>query len=122
MMFTYNATVDRFSQYIHGVYDGDTIDMLIDVGFRMHSRQRIRLLGVNTPELRGGNKQEGEHFKQLTLNWIAEGILRSNEDFPFIICTEKSDSFGRYLAEITRKCDERSLTQYLLEQGSPAYP
>ena len=121
-MYTYNATVDKLSRYLHGVYDGDTIDMLIDVGFRMHSRQRIRLLGVNTPELRGENKQEGEHFKQLTLNWIAKGMHRSDEDFPFIICTEKSDSFGRYLAEVTRKCDGRSLTQYLLEQGSPAYP
>ena len=122
MPYSYNATVDQLSRYPHGVYDGDTIDMLIDVGFKMYSRQRVRLLGVNTPELRGENKQEGERFKQLTLNWIAGGLLISNEDFPFIIRTEKSDSFGRYLATITRKCDGQSLTQYLLDQGSPAYP
>jgi len=121
-MFTYNATVDQLSRYQHGVYDGDTIDMLIDVGFRMYSRQRIRLLGVNTPELRGGGKQEGQRFKTLTLDWVSVGLAHSSEEFPFIIRTEKSDSFGRYLAEVTRKCDGRSLNQYLLEQGSPAYP
>ena len=121
-MFTYNATVDQLSRYNHGVYDGDTIDMLIDVGFRMYSRQRIRVLGVNTPELRGDDKQEGLRFKTLTLDWIGGGLILSNEEFPFIVRTEKSDSFGRYLAEVTRKCDGQSLTQYLLEQGSPAYP
>lgn len=121
MTFTYNATVDQLSRYTHGVYDGDTIDMLIDVGFRMYSRQRIRVLGVNTPELRGNDKQEGQRFRRLTLNWIGGGLIRSNEEFPFIIRTEKSDSFGRYLAEVTRKCDGQSLTQYLLDQGSPAY-
>ena len=121
-MFTYNATTDRLSRYNHGVYDGDTIDMLIDVGFRMHSRQRIRVLGVNTPELRGSDKQKGERFKQLTLGWMTVGLTRSNEEFPFIVRTEKSDSFGRYLADITRKYDGQSLTQYLLDQGSPAYP
>ena len=122
MTFTYNATIDKKSRYLHGVYDGDTIDMLIDVGFRMYSRQRIRVLGVNTPELRGSDKQEGERFKQLTLGWMTVGLTRSSEEFPFIVRTEKSDSFGRYLAEVTRKCDGQSLTQYLLEQGSPAYP
>ena len=120
-MFTYNATVDHKSRYYKGVYDGDTIDMLIDVGFRMYARQRIRILGVNTPELRGKDKAEGKRFKQLTLNWIIFGMCRSNDPFPFIIRTEKSDSFGRYLAEVTRKCDGQSLTRYLLDHGSPEY-
>lgn len=117
----YNATVDSSSRYLHGVYDGDTIDMLIDVGFGMYSRQRIRVLGVNTPELRGDDKQEGQRFKQLTLDWMIEGWNFSNGEFPFIIRTEKSDSFGRYLADITRKSDSQSLTQYLLGKGSPEY-
>ena len=42
-LYTYLATVDRW-------VDGDTVDMVIDLGFRMSTHQRFRLLGVDTPE------------------------------------------------------------------------
>ena len=37
-----------------GVYDGDTVTLDIDLGFN-HSmnNQKIRLFGINTPEVRG---------------------------------------------------------------------
>ena len=34
------------------VIDGDTIDADIDLGFRITVRKRIRLYGINTPEIR----------------------------------------------------------------------
>ena len=120
-MFTYNGATDPQSRYRHGVYDGDTIDMVIDVGFRMSSRQRIRVLGVNTPELRGDQKEEGKRFKLITAGWMVQATNKHDGPFPFIVRTEKADSFGRYLADITRKFDGQSLTQFLLEQGSPEY-
>ena len=44
-MYTYNAKVLR-------VVDGDTIDVLIDLGFSTHRKIRVRLYGINTPESR----------------------------------------------------------------------
>jgi micrococcal nuclease len=41
--FWYGATV-------LGVVDGDTIDLMIDLGFNIHHKIRVRLYGVNTPE------------------------------------------------------------------------
>lgn len=35
---------------IINVVDGDTVDATIDVGFKMTTVQRLRLLGINTPE------------------------------------------------------------------------
>ena len=42
-MYIYQATCTR-------VVDGDTIDADIDLGFRMLRRERLRLLGIDTPE------------------------------------------------------------------------
>ena len=50
-MFEYNATVTR-------VVDGDTIDALIDVGFDIWIKKRIRYSGIDTWESRTRNLEE----------------------------------------------------------------
>ena len=51
-MFTYRATVVR-------IIDGDTIDVNIDLGFSVWlKKQRIRMMGIDTPESRTRDKDE----------------------------------------------------------------
>ncbi len=50
-MYNYNATCTR-------VVDGDTVDAMIDLGFGVHVKKRIRLAGINAPESRTRDKQE----------------------------------------------------------------
>ena len=50
-MYNYNAVCTR-------VVDGDTIDAMIDLGFGVHVKKRIRLAGINAPESRTRDKQE----------------------------------------------------------------
>ena len=50
-MYTYKAKCTR-------VVDGDTIDAMIDLGFGVHVKKRIRLAGINAPESRTRDKQE----------------------------------------------------------------
>ena len=50
-MYNYNATCTR-------VVDGDTVDAMIDLGFGVHVKKRIRLAGIDTPESRTRDKQE----------------------------------------------------------------
>ena len=50
-MYTYKAKLDR-------VIDGDTIDALIDLGFDVSIKKRIRFLGINTPESRTRDLEE----------------------------------------------------------------
>ena len=38
--------------------DGDTIDVILDLGFHIHIQKRIRLYGINTPETRTRDKVE----------------------------------------------------------------
>ena len=50
-MYNYNAICTR-------VVDGDTVDAVIDLGFGVHVKKRIRLAGINAPESRTRDKQE----------------------------------------------------------------
>ena len=50
-LYHYSAEVTR-------VVDGDTVDAFVDLGFDMHSKQRVRLYGINTPEVRTRDKVE----------------------------------------------------------------
>ena len=43
---------------VEKVIDGDTIDVIIDLGFDILTRQRVRLLGIDTPESRTSDKVE----------------------------------------------------------------
>ena len=50
-MYNYNAICTR-------VVDGDTVDAMIDLGYGVHVKKRIRLAGINAPESRTRDKQE----------------------------------------------------------------
>jgi len=119
--YQYYAKLDE-SKYPQGAYDGDTIDLIIDLGFKMTTCQRIRLLDVNTPELRGSSKEEGLYWRNLTRQWLEDASEISNEEWFLLVKTEKSDAFGRYLADIERKSvTDKYLSSYLLKMGCPKY-
>lgn len=77
-------------------YDGDTITVDIDLGFGIWSKnQRIRLSGVNTPELKGEFREAGlvaKAFVQAKLKDCPTLVLHSIKD-----STEK---YGRWLGVI----------------------
>ena len=50
-MYEYSCTVDR-------VVDGDTIDVILDLGFDILYKSRVRLFAIDTPESRTRNKDE----------------------------------------------------------------
>lgn len=55
-MYNYKATVER-------IVDGDTIDVVIDLGFKITTNQRIRLKDINTPETFNVKKDSEEYKK-----------------------------------------------------------
>ena len=50
-MYEYSCTVDR-------VVDGDTIDVILDLGFDVSFKTRVRLYAIDTPETRTRDKDE----------------------------------------------------------------
>lgn len=81
------------------VVDGDTVDVDIDLGFGiwMH-KERVRLLGIDTPESRTRDKEE-KKFGLLSKEYVKSrypvgsmAILRTHKD--------ATGKFGRILGEL----------------------
>lgn len=101
------------------VVDGDTIDVEIDLGFYQFGVYRVRLLGVDTPELRDRDPDERERAKEaktFVVKWFAAHI-DCIEGGEVVVNTEKADSFGRFLATIACLAHNTTLASELLESG-----
>lgn len=83
-MYRYRATLVR-------VIDGDTVDFIVDMGFRMTSLQRFRLLGIDTPERGQVGYSEAKMYLIDMLAFDDDIILETAKD---------PDSFGRWLCTI----------------------
>ena len=109
-MYKYKAEALR-------VVDGDTIDCVIDMGFKITTHQRIRLSKINTPETYRRKKDSAEYIAGMAAKNFVKGRLKANKN-KFIIETEKDPGvFGRYLGTIWLKDNETSLNDELLEKG-----
>ena len=115
--YTFKAKPMGTSRHSLGVIDGDTLDLSIDLGFNLFIDIRVRLAGVDTPELRK-QTADGQHFKDLCHHWIASRIYRS--PWPLVIETSKSDSFGRWIAKV-RDLNNSCLSEYLIAEGAARY-
>jgi len=89
--FWYGAT-------ILNVVDGDTVDLMVDLGFNVHHKIRVRLYGINTPESRTKDLKEKElglKAKKFVEDWF------SNHKWVFVnTIPDKNDKYGRVLARI----------------------
>jgi micrococcal nuclease len=91
-MYTYQARVVR-------VVDGDTVDLMIDLGFGIHRAQRVRLDGIDAPEIRGGDplvKAAGLRTKAYLEEVLAEGKLIK-------LISTHYDKWGRAVGKIWRE-------------------
>ena len=93
------------------VVDGDTLDLVVDQGLHTARSERVRLLHVNCPEVKGVTRAAGDAATAYTRTWLGVQPL---ESWPLIIQTEKDDAFGRWLALIWRLADGRCLNDDLL--------
>ena len=102
-MYEYKATVTK-------VYDGDTITEDFDLGFGILIRkQKIRLLGINTPEIRGPEKPQGiisrDALRQRILGKVV--TIKTSKD--------KKGKYGRWLGEVFM--EEENINKWLLKEG-----
>lgn len=106
--YTFTATLDR-------VVDGDTFDLVVDLGFGVAKQVRVRLRGADTPELHGVKHGSPEHqagvvAAKACIEWFAyAGELR-------IRTHQEKGKFGRYLADIESEKGE-SLAEALIKSG-----
>jgi len=91
-MYEYSCEVKR-------VVDGDTVDVILDLGFDILYKSRVRLYGMDTPESRTRNKYEKARWK-MAKAFLEDAINNGNT---VVIQTKLKDSrgkFGRVLGDV----------------------
>ena len=91
-MYEYACKVER-------VVDGDTVDVVLDLGFDILYKSRVRLYGIDTPESRTRDLDEKARGK-LAKNFLKEAVDCGKQ---IVIQTKLKDSrgkFGRVLGEV----------------------
>ena len=98
----------EYSADIIKVYDGDTVTAVVDLGFSVKMKMRIRLTEINAPEVRGEEKIEGLKSR----DFLREKIL----DKTVTIRTEKTrGKYGRYIATIY--LEGENINELLVKKG-----
>lgn len=110
--FTHPAYVYRC--VVTNIVDGDTIDVLIDVGFGIHVTKRLRFLLIDTWEVRGDEREKGLIAKQRLQELVDEA-----EKVYIQTIMDAEGKYGRVLAWIwTEKQDVLfSVNEILLTEG-----
>jgi micrococcal nuclease len=107
---------EYYVRKVENVVDGDTIDVLIDLGFDILFQSRVRLAGIDTPESRTRDLKE----KALGLE-SKEYLKKQLKDAKSIIIkTEKMNStekFGRILGWLYINGDTVSVNDHMINDG-----
>ena len=93
-MYEYKCKVKR-------VVDGDTMDVILDLGFDVHHAVRVRLAGIDTPECRTRDldeKARGKLAKKFLENWLSQEQVQEKKSIKTF--KKSKGKFGRALAEI----------------------
>ncbi len=91
-LYTYRA-------YLVKIIDGDTFSAIIDLGFEFVTEQKLRLRGLDAPEI---DSVEGQAAKEFVESSLRGGKSGKTEAIyvPVLIKTLKSDKYDRYLADV----------------------
>ena len=99
--------------------DGDTVEIRMDLGFKVYIRSRVRLARINAPEVKrysGVTQEEKERGIELT-EALRQKIPVGTEVF---VSATKRGKYGRYIVEIWDTDDEGvvyNLNDWLLNEG-----
>jgi micrococcal nuclease len=96
--WTYHALV-------HKIVDGDTIDLIVDLGFKTAMQVRFRLLGVDCPD-----RGETDHRK--AANHLADLTPLGSH---VIVESHKTEKYGRWLGVLY--VDDKNINTLMRELG-----
>lgn len=82
----YQYSIREIVKYI----DGDTVDAIIDLGFHIFVKKRVRLHGIDTPEIRTRDKAEK------ALGFKALGRLKELCEADYGALVLRSHGLGKY--------------------------
>jgi micrococcal nuclease len=107
---------EYYVRKVEKVVDGDTIDVLIDLGFDILFQSRVRLAGIDTPESR--TRDLTEKALGLESKEYLKKVLKDAKSV--VIKTEKmnsSEKYGRILGWLYINGDTVSVNDIMINDG-----
>jgi len=102
-LYTYRA-------FVRKVYDGDTVTVDVDLGWSVVLKaQKIRLVRINAPEVRGEQRTEGLKSRDALRDKIGNKWVKIKTE------KDKKGKFGRWLGEIW--LEDECVNDWLLKEG-----
>lgn len=97
-MYEYRAKVKR-------VVDADTLDLIVDLGFMVKVDIRVRLFGIDAPEIHGVKKESEEYQRGQAAVMCVRDWLTHNEREELIVRSLDGNAigqgkYGRWLVEV----------------------
>lgn len=96
------------------VVDGDTIDVVLDMGFDILFAQRVRLFGIDTPESRTRDKIEKKYGLK-SKKYLQEQLKKAKKITIKTYKSSETGKFGRILGDVW--CDGKSVNQLMCKVG-----
>jgi len=112
-VYEYNATVER-------VVDGDTLEVLIDLGLDVAIRTTLRLNRINAYETKlGVNTTAEQKAKGIAGRDYLKAMFAANSHVVVLTVKDKTEKYGRYLAEVIH--NEVNLNDQMVTLGYAIY-
>jgi len=102
-----------FKSQVKRVYDGDSITVVMDLGFKLAMETPIRVAGIDTPELRGSQPEE-KRLARLAKARMKE--LCGKQVYVESLDGGKRDKYGRVLGRLFTM-DEQDIAQTMISEG-----
>ena len=116
-MYTYKLDITS-------IYDGDTLNGVVDLGFNIRMDIKVRLARINTPEIRTKDLDEKargyaarDFLRELVKNHLEKGGH-------FLVQTTKKGKYGRWVAELLYDINwhsPKNINDMLVEEGHAEY-
>ena len=94
------------------IYDGDTITVILDLGFGISKKEIIRLFGIDTPEIRGVERPEGLKSRERLVE-----LLKEYPNTYIKTYKDKTGKYGRMLGDLIIPETKKSINQMLVNEG-----
>jgi micrococcal nuclease len=104
----------QYSATVLSIYDGDTITVMVDLGFGVQVKQKLRLARINTPEVKGEQREQGIVSRDYLTALLPIGSQIDVKTFK-----DSQEKYGRYLAEVFK--EEMCVNDLLVHAGMAAY-
>jgi len=95
---------------VERVVDGDTVDVILDLGFGLFKKERVRVAGIDTPEKR--TRDAREKMLGVDATSYAEGWFRQDD---LVVRTEKDGKYGRMLGYFY--CGDECYNKKVVDDG-----